>query len=325
MTVPMPRGSKLRTGRLARVAGLLLGAGAAAIGLALACGQRNLSVSRYDVPMPGASRVLDGARIVQISDLHATAFGERGAGLIAAVRGERPDLIVLTGDILDRGTEHLDELLDLVVPLTEIAPCAAIPGNHEGGTELGMPLLEALEAAGMRVLRDETVLMALRGETVRVAGVDDPHLRGGPISRPGSPAIDHRIIRGSLERAGLPVLAARSDRTDGAPPADPVILLAHRPELLEEYAGRGIDLVLAGHAHGGQWRIPVIGGLYAPNQGPFPRLTAGVHDRGTTRMIVSRGLKVRTLLPRLGNPPEIVVAVLRSADAQAALRGGDSA
>lgn len=292
-------------------AATVVGAALAALGAVL-LGEKDLVTTRIPVTVRDLPDALAGLRIAQISDLHDTPFGPDGRDLVRAVEDARPDLIVLTGDILDRGTQQLIGIISLIRALVEIAPCIAVAGNHEGGTPLGPPLLHALARAGVTVLRDEQISLRLRGAPVRIAGVDDPRLHGGPMSRPYPVAGDRDLMARSLERAGLDRVptgasaAARRSEDD----AGPLILLSHRPELLDEYVDRGIDLVLAGHAHGGQWRVPGIGGLYAPNQGPFPRLTAGAHVRGRTTMIVSRGLKVRTVPPRLNNPPELVVAEL---------------
>lgn len=286
----------------------LAAAGASSALLAVALGERHLVTTELEVPVTDLDPRLQGLRIVQLSDLHGTEFGVDGGDLIDAVAAARPDLIALTGDILDRGTRELGPLLRLAGRLVAIAPCVAVSGNHEGGTPLGAPLLSGLADAGVRVLRDEITHIELRDTALRVAGMDDPRLQGGPPSRAFSPAVDRVLADRALRRTGLP---RRGGAASGAgPDSGPLILLAHRPELLDVYAERGIDVVLSGHAHGGQWRLPLIGGLYAPNQGLLPRLTAGVHRRGTTRMVISRGLKVRRLLPRLHNPPEVLVAVL---------------
>lgn len=304
--------ASMGTTALGIAAAAIAGAALAALGT-VALGERDLVTTRIPVSVRDLPEPLAGLRIAQISDLHDTPFGPDGRDLVRAVEASRPDLIAFTGDILDRGTQQLIGLVSLARALVQIAPCVAVAGNHEGGTTLGLPLLHALARAGVTVLRDEQISLELRGAVVRIAGVDDPHLHGGPISRPYPVALDGELMARSLERAGLGRVQTSARTASGASgdgDEGPLILLAHRPELLDVYVDRGIDLVLTGHAHGGQWRVPGIGGLYAPNQGPFPRLTAGAHVRGRTTMIVSRGLKVRTLPPRLNNPPELVIAEL---------------
>lgn len=285
-------------------AGVLM-AGAAA-GTAIALGERRVVLTEHRVALRGLPAPFEGLRIVQLSDLHATVLGSDHADLLAAVDAARPDLVVLTGDVIDRSTSSLGPTLDLLAALLRRAPVHAVTGNHEGGTHLGTALAARMQALGVRLLRDEMILLERDGTTLALAGVDDPRVHGGPPSSFGSPAIDRALMRRALQRAGLPA-------------EGPVVLLAHRPELLEVYADHGADLVLVGHAHGGQWRVPGPAGmpgsqgLYAPNQGLLPARTGGLHrDRGTV-MAVSRGLKVRTLTPRLNNPPEVVVVELARA------------
>lgn len=271
----------------------------------------DLVTTTHEIPVAELPPALDGLRILQISDLHDTRFGPEDRDLLGAVAASRADLIALTGDVLDHGTEDLAALGALAPRLAALAPCLVVPGNHEGGTPLGAPLLSMLAETGMRVLRDEIVELGIRDATLRVAGIDDPRLHGGTPSRPFSPALDRALARRSLDRAGVP--RRGPDRRAARPPEAVHVLLAHRPELIDLYAERAVDVVLAGHAHGGQWRPPRTQGLYAPNQRLLPRLTAGVHDRAGMRMVISRGLKVRRHLPRLNNPPELVLVVLHRA------------
>lgn len=277
--------------------------GALALAAALSCAwSRRIDTTVLEVEVPALPQAFEGWRILQISDLHATRFGPGQRDLLAAVDAVGADAVALTGDILDRGTRDIAPLLDLARELVRRGPVLAVTGNHEGGSRRGPALMHGLRAAGVEVLADRSVVLEHGADRLRVAGIDDPRVHGGPPSSQVSPTVDHRLAASGLRRAGLPV---RDDV--------PTVLLAHRPELLDVYVAHGVDLVLTGHAHGGQWRAPGIGGLYAPNQGILPALTAGVHVRGRTRMVISRGLKVRRHLPRIGNRPELVVVVLRRA------------
>lgn len=315
---PMGRGRPDRAGRSPRcrgALGLALAGGAAVLGTALSgAWSRRIQTTTQVIDLPHLPTSFDGFRILQISDLHATRFGPGQRDLLAAVEHARADLVVLTGDALDRGTRDVGPLLELAGELVRGAPVHAITGNHEGGSRRGPALMAGLRARGVEVLGDRSVLLERDGDAVRVAGIDDPRVHGGPASSQVSPAIDHRLAAGGLRRAGL----ARRGAVPGTPLAEHgdrealvTVLLAHRPELLDVYAAHEVDVVLSGHAHGGQWRVPGIGGLYAPNQGILPRLTAGVHTRGRTRMVISRGLKVRWHLPRIANRPELVLVELR--------------
>lgn len=305
------RTARRRTGRIRPGSHrVLLGAlgiaagGATLAGLVAGMRSRRLVTTPVPVALRGLPSPFEGFRILQLSDLHATVFGPGQRDLLAAVDRARPDLVVLTGDILDRGTRDLTPLLTLAEELLHRAPVLAVTGNHEGGSRRGPALVAGLEGVGVQVLRDRVLPLDREGAVLRIAGIDDPRLHGGPPSSTSSPAIDHHVAAGGLRRAGIGPEA----KGEG-----PVVLLSHRPELLDVYAAHAVDLVLAGHAHGGQWRVPGIGGLYAPGQGLLPRLTAGVHTRGGTQMVISRGLKVRLHLPRIHNPPELVLVVLSAA------------
>ena len=159
-----------------------------------------------------------------------------------------------------------------------------VTGNHEArAPEAAQALLDGLTRAGVTVLRSEAVDLQEGGESIRLIGVDDPSF-GGEAN-----------LDATLE-------ALSSD--------DFTILLAHRPEKIDEYAKWGIDLVLSGHAHGGQIRIPGIGGVYAPGQGFFPKYTSGEYAVGGTTMIVSRGLGNSVLPLRVNDRPEVVIVTL---------------
>lgn len=163
---------------------------------------------------------------------------------------------------------------------------------------MDLSALEAgLAARGVQVLRDDWMPLARGGEEIALLGLDDPGFAAGE---------DWTLAEGlDQTQARLSALLAQAgDRFS--------LVLSHRPELLPAYAEAGADLVLSGHAHGGQVRLPGIGGLFAPGQGILPRLTSGVHARGETRLVVSRGLGNSTFPLRVFNPPEIVTVTLRA-------------
>lgn len=241
---------------------------------------QRLVTSHYEVEVNG----LTGVRIAQISDLHDAAMDER---LLAQVRAADPDLIAITGDYVSVDTPDLTHALQLAAEIDAIAPTYAVLGNHEADSPLRAELLVGFDRAGVEVLRNETTAVSLGGRRVTLAGIDDP-----------------RVWRDrGVEAADVSRLVSSLD----APEDQPMVLLAHRPEELREYSAADADLVLSGHAHGGQVRIPGVGGLWAPHQGLFPRLTSGVHtDRGTV-MVISRGLGDSGAPIRINNPPELVI------------------
>lgn len=290
---------------------LLRGGGAGALVMVGAAGwlawdNHRLVTTRYEVASERLPEGFDGFRIVQVSDLHSAHFGRGNQRLVEAVTVERPDLIALTGDLVDRRTSDLTMALETARSLRGIAPTSFVTGNHEADSALLVPLLAGLETRGVEVLR--TASRALgegEGSAIRVVGIDDPRF---PLAGedPASPLSQDQRTAQRLAIA----LTDDADGTTGSP--DPfTLLLAHRPEQLDAYAVARADVVLAGHAHGGQVRILGLGGLYAPNQGLLPALTAGMVQSGRTHLVISRGLGNSVAPVRVNDPPEIVTVTLR--------------
>ena len=254
----------------------------------------NARVEIRDEKIPAA---FDGFVLCQVSDVHNEARGEGNAALLRALREAAPDLICITGDFLDSRRTDLDFALELADQLAEIAPAVYATGNHEA-RRMDLSALEAgLAARGVQVLRDDWMPLARGGEEIALLGLDDPGFSAGE-DWTLSEGLDQTQARLSA------LLAQAGDRFS--------LVLSHRPELLPAYAEAGADLVLSGHAHGGQVCLPGIGGLFAPGQGILPRLTSGVHARGETRLVVSRGLGNSSFPLRVFNPPEIVTVTLRA-------------
>ena len=254
----------------------------------------NARVEIRDEKIPAA---FDGFVLCQVSDVHNEARGEGNAALLRALREAAPDLICITGDFLDSRRTDLDFALELAGQLAEIAPAVYVTGNHEARLKDLSALEAGLAARGVQVLRDGWMPLARGGEEIALIGLDDPGFAAGE---------DWTLAEGlDQTQARLSALLAQAgDRFS--------LVLSHRPELLPAYAEAGADLVLSGHAHGGQVRLPGIGGLFAPGQGILPRLTSGVHARGETRLVVSRGLGNSSFPLRVFNPPEIVTVTLRA-------------
>lgn len=254
----------------------------------------NARVEIRDEKIPAA---FDGFILCQVSDVHNEARGEGNAALLRALREAAPDLICITGDFLDSRRTDLDFALELAGQLAEIAPAVYVTGNHEARLKDLSALEAGLAARGVRVLRDGWTPLARGGEEIALIGLDDPGFAAGE-DWTLSEGLDQTQARLSA------LLAQAGDRFS--------LVLSHRPELLPAYAEAGADLVLSGHAHGGQVRLPGIGGLFAPGQGILPRLTSGVYARGETRLVVSRGLGNSAFPLRVFNPPEIVTVTLRA-------------
>lgn len=236
--------------------------------------------------LPGA---FEGFKIAHVSDLHNAVFGRENEKLLSLIRAAEPDIIAITGDLIDSRHTDIDSALAFVEAAAEIAPVYYVTGNHE--SRLDFDAIEPrLIAAGARVLRNEAEYIEHGGERIRLAGIDDPS-----FIRTGGTAEERAAAE--LEQLG-----------DGG--GTFTVLLAHRPELVEVYAEYGAGLVLSGHAHGGQVRLPLLGGLYAPGQGLLPEYDSGLYSLGETQMVVSRGLGNSVAPLRVNNRPELVIVTL---------------
>lgn len=244
----------------------------------------DLTASHYVFRSPKVKGALEGFRITQVSDLHNRQYGRDNCRLLALAEAQLPDLLVITGDLTDSYHTDLDKALDSAARLAKLAPCYYVNGNHEQrmSRERQEEFYRRLEQAGVTVLRNEAVVLGL-GEGFRLLGVD--------------------CSQGRTET----LLELMRDR----PAGELNILLSHKPHYAKYYEQAGVDLVLAGHAHGGQWRLPGVGGLFAPGQGPLPKYTAGMYRLGNTVMCVSRGLGNSSFPLRIENKPELVTVILR--------------
>lgn len=222
-----------------------------------------------------------------MSDLHNAEFGKNNSTLIKLIKKEKPDIIALTGDLVDSSKTNIEIAEQLVHHLVEIAPCYYVTGNHEAWLgEQYQELENILLAESVVVIRDKSVQLTKNNETIQIVGLDDPNFTDR------DPSIQQSILETKLNNMNLT--------------NDYSILLSHRPEAFKAYVAQDIDLVLSGHAHGGQFRLPFIGGVIAPNQGLFPKYDAGMYSENNTTMIVSRGIGNSIIPIRLNNRPEIV-------------------
>lgn len=252
-----------------------------------------IEVSTYVVSTERVPEGLDGFRIVQISDLHNAEFGKDNEKLIALLEEAEPDIIVISGDMIDSRNTNVKVALKLAEAMVAIAPCYYVNGNHEARLSEYADLGDGLTALGVVVLEDSSVTVERCGEIFTVVGVSDPSFKVDYLTDD-----EESVMRQTLDELA---------DTDGF-----TVLLSHRPELFELYAEYGFDLVFSGHAHGGQFRLPFIGGLYAPGQGLLPEYDAGVFTSAGTNMIVSRGIGKSVVPMRINNSPEIVVVELKA-------------
>lgn len=254
--------------------------------LLLLASDTRLRVRSYAIHSP---KINTSLRLCLLTDLHSEPYGKAQETLLARVRAAAPDLILLGGDILDDALPHARGFETLRLLAAEF-PCYYVSGNHEVRTGEVSAIKDEIRSYGITVLEGDCISLPLDGTKLALCGIDDPDESG--------------------EAASLSQL----DRARTMADEDAYrILLTHRPELIDQYRARDFDLVLAGHAHGGQWRIPgLLNGLIAPHQGLFPAYAGGLYefDEGDA-LVVSRGLSTKsTRIPRFFNPTELVLVDL---------------
>lgn len=278
-----PRLSRPGRGRLAVAATL-----AAAV-LTVSALDARLMIRRYTIQ---TDKLQGLVRLALVTDLHSCKYGRGQRQLLDALEDADPDLVLLGGDIFD------DELpaegaMEFLRGAVAQSPCYYVTGNHEFWTGRVPEIKAWLSGLGVQVLDGDCVTIQVRKQTINLCGVDDPE--GGESA-----------FSAQLEQSA-----------QGRAPGAYTLLLAHRPERMGQYAAGGFDLVLSGHAHGGQWRIPgLLNGLIAPDEGLFPAHAGGLYDIGGSKLLVSRGLaRESTRVPRIWNRPELVIVDLVPAEA----------
>lgn len=262
-----------------------------------------ISVTRYTHKSENIPKEFDGFKIVQLSDLHDAQFGEGQKDLLYRVRILEPDLIVLTGDMVDNEYSDLESFGALIRALSDIAGVCYVSGNNEAGLSNYDLVLETVRKNGGVALENKTIRYKRGNATLSVSGLSDRNIY--QLKRETYNTYkerDNRIAR---------VLDGFSD----CGTSDYNVLLVHRPYLLRAYAIADFDLVLSGHNHGGQIRIPLFGALYAPGELWFPKHTDGAYTDYDTTMFISRGLGNSDRMGvRLFNPPEVALITLRHKD-----------
>lgn len=259
----------------------------------------SLGVTRMSYASPRFPEGLPGYRVLQVSDLHGKRFGKGQSRLLSRAAAEKPDVVLVTGDIVSRNDTDFSTALLCMKGLAVIAPTYFIPGNHEADQENYGRLRDGLRAAGVEVLENRAVSIASKNGAFTLIGVTDPLPRAEADKLPKKEAGRRRA------KQTADILRRLRPADDGFR-----LLLCHRPELFEEAAAAGMDLTLSGHAHGGQVRLPGLPGLYAPGQGFLPRYTGGLYELDGRGMIVSRGLGGKKLVPRIFNRPELISIAL---------------
>ena len=271
------------------------------IGLFL-LGNYGLSVSRYDLSVTGLPASFSGTRIVQISDLHNASFGAGNERLLERIDALKPDLILVTGDLISSGDTDFSPALALMTGLAARYTTCLSLGNHEQihrwlAEEMHPTFLEKIEALGIHIL-DNSRMEWKRGDAfVDIFGYtsDLTYYSGADVL--SSSGISRSDPAPLLEKLGAPRKAI-------------TLLMAHNPDYLESYASWGADVVFSGHLHGGVVRLPFAGGILSPSREWFPHFDAGLFRQGETIMVVNRGLGNSIIPVRIFNPPDISMITL---------------
>ena len=262
----------------------------------------SVSTTRYVIADDNLPAAFSGFRIAHVTDLHDAEFGADNAVLVELVEEAAPDIIIITGDFVDSHRVTVDRSLRFAEKAVELAPTYYVSGNHEALLADAVPseyrrLMDGLRELGVFVLEDQKLTLERDGEEIALLGLKDPLFTLPSADTSAEIAYASRILESLLE--------GETRYT---------VLLSHRPELFDAYVAAGIDIAFCGHAHGGQVRLPFIGGLYAPNQGLFPKYDGGLYQRDKTSMVVSRGLGNSSIPVRINNRPELVLTELRRSE-----------
>ena len=255
-------------------------------------GNKALELNTYNITGNDIPKEFDGFRIAQVSDLHNAEMGKDNEKLISMLVDAEPHIIVITGDMIDSRNTKVDVALNFAEQAVKIAPCYYVTGNHEARVDEYRDLKDGLIELGVTVLEDAKTQIVLSGESITLVGVDDPSFQTDYLF-----GDDETVMNSELNEL--------INEEDGY-----VILLSHRPELFDTYVENKVDLIFSGHAHGGQFRIPFIGGVVAPNQGVFPKYDARIYSAGDTNMVVSRGVGNSIIPFRINNRPEVILIEL---------------
>ena len=260
----------------------------------IAWGNTALELNTYTVSSAKLPQSFDGYRIAHVSDLHNAEMGKDNEKLLTILRDADPDMIAITGDLIDSRSTNVEIALNFIREAVKIAPCYYVTGNHEARVNEYDELKSGMEAAGVIVLEDARTEISLEGKTITLIGVNDPSYQTDYLFGDSETVMNTKLEELHSEKDGF------------------TLLLSHRPELFDTYVDQDVDLVLSGHAHGGQFRLPFIGGLVAPNQGLFPEYDAGIYTEGNTNMLVSRGVGNSILPFRINNRPEVILIELQA-------------
>ncbi|MBE6151320.1 MAG: metallophosphoesterase [Firmicutes bacterium] len=241
-----------------------------------------IQITHYQITNDKIPNNFDGYKIIQISDYHNVKSKILNKKLINNIKKINPDSIVITGDLVDATNTDINQAIKFIQELKDF-PVYYVTGNHETWINNYELLKINLIKNNITILENDVVTIEKENQTINLIGIDDSVSKNNALDK-----IDNIEYN----------------------PKKYNILLSHRPELFDVYIEKNIDLALTGHAHGGQVRIPFIGGLIAPEQGLLPKYTSGIHKDSNTTMIVNRGIGNSVIPLRINNHPELVLITL---------------
>ncbi|WP_049617850.1 MULTISPECIES: metallophosphoesterase [unclassified Streptococcus] len=243
--------------------------------------RNNVVITEYHI---SDKKLNDKMKVALIADTHSCDYGKDHKEITDKLEKIKPDLVFLSGDIVDDQLPMKKGFI-LVEKISKKYPTFYVTGNHEMWSGKHDYIKEKISSFGVKVLSGDSEIVKVNGTSINIMGIDDPDIGESIYSK------EYEKLE-KVYKNGL------------------TFLLAHRPERTFDYSELGVDYIFSGHAHGGQWRVPILldKGLYAPNQGLFPKFTKGITQLDRGKLIVSRGLsRESTRIPRFYNPPEIVV------------------
>ena len=262
-------------------------------GTIIICDNFKLDKTEYTIENNTLPEAFNGFKIIHISDLHNTEFGKNNEKLLKIIKEQKPDAVFVTGDTIDGFYTNIQIPINLFKEILKICDIYFIVGNHESRADVDTfrQFLQSLYEIGVKVLKDEATYIIKNDEKIQVIGLNDASLYKTDYEE-------------NYKEEITEVINELNDKESFS------ILLSHHPELFPEYSKTNVDLVFSGHAHGGQFRLPIIGGIIAPNQGLFPEYDAGIFNENNTTMVVSRGLGNSIVPVRINNSPEVVIVTL---------------
>lgn len=261
-----------------------------------------VDITRYTISNEKIPEKFNNFKIVQLSDFHSSGYKDTTEIIISKIKGLKPDIIVMTGDMISWEVENIGELEKLIASLADVAPMYYINGNHEELSEILKAeeygaFLSSIEQLGVTFIKNNYVEISKDSQCINLYEIDIP-LDGPTGLYVTREQLDNNYVKDTLPEVD-------SEKFN--------ILLAHNPLFIEEYSEWGANLVLSGHMHGGIVRIPIIGiGIASPEAGYFPKYDAGKFKVNETTMIVNRGIGISSSELRIFNKPEISLITLKS-------------